>query len=487
MAWTIINRVRGRSVETEDPPAPDLRSLIPGQGQNPAAHPAGAQLPDQQVVKVAEPAQQPTPAFARKAAVEGGAPSQPAFAHSPFTPTRPISSERGLVGRRKQLDRAISAVQIERAHLTIFGERGNGKTSFANVLASLAEDAGYGVVRHTCTTQPSFGELFGAVVAKIPPRFLRPVMADDEVQSFGRRQIWTVASAVAKLQEIRAGHVLIMIDEFDRLSDEDAKRDMTELLKTTSDLSVRVSFVLIGVAESMGELMELHPSLARTMVAIPLPLLPDNDVSMLLEKGCKDLRLAISQRARRALLLLTQGSPYFAQLLSLHASDSAVRRKSRELTLDDVASAIILVLEETHHSFEPMLAGMPRVDPRWPDLLFAAACAECNGFGWFTAAAVSTSATQQGMALPRDLTFGLSVLASPDGGSILKMRRMPGTEEFAFARVNLRNYVLMREAARRKVVSRPPEAEHSEVEFFADGPAPADDSPEQRVAEGVSA
>jgi len=484
MAWTIINRVKGKAAETDDPPAPDLRALISGPDE---AAPAAAEAPPPAAAKPVpakktEAKQARKPAFARKAAIEGGAPSQPAFAHSPFTPTRPINSEHGLIGRRRQLDRAISAVQIERAHLTIFGERGNGKTSFANVLGGLAEEAGYGVVRHTCTTRPSFGELFGAVVAKIPPRFLRPVMAEEESQSFGRRQIWTVASAVAKLQEIRAGHVLIMIDEFDRLSDEEAKRDITELLKTTSDLGVRVSFVLIGVAESMDQLMELHPSLSRTMVAIPLPLLPDNDVSTLLEKGCEDLRLAITLQARRALLLLAQGSPYFAQLLSLHASDSAVRRRARELTLEDVAGAIVLVLEETRHSFEPMLAGMPRVDPRWPDLLFAAASAACNGFGWFTAAAASDSAIAQGMALPRDLTFGLSVLASPEGGSILKVRRMPGVEEFSFARVNLRNYVLLREAARRKVVAETPRPEHGEAEFFPDS---SDDSLQQRVAEGI--
>jgi hypothetical protein len=479
MAWPLINRVIGKSADSEDEPEQSLASELDGPVQDSNATAPHPQSASQVPVTMPEPTQpltsaEPgTPAFARKAAVEGGAPSQPAFAHSPFTPTRPIINERGLVGRRKQLDRAISAVQIERAHLTIFGERGNGKTSFANVLAALAEDAGYGVVRHTCTTRPTFGELFGAVVAKIPPRFLRPVMAEEEAQSFGRRQIWTVASAVAKLQEIRAGHVLIMIDEFDRLSDEEAKRDMTELLKTLSDLSVRVSFVLIGVAESMDELMELHPSLVRAMVAIPLPLLPDNDVGALLEKGCKDLRLTLTAEARRALLLLTQGSPYFAQLLSLHASDAAVRRRSKELTLADVATAIVVVLEETRHSFEPMLAGMPRVDPRWPDLLFAAASAECNGFGWFTAAAASASAIQQGMFLPRDLTFGLSVLASDEGGSILKMRRMPGVEEFSFARVNLRNYVLMREAVRRKVVSDAPPAQHSEVEFFADHQVPA--------------
>jgi type II secretory pathway predicted ATPase ExeA len=462
MAWSILNRVLGKT-EQAAPPAPDLRSLLPAHRAELAEAGFGepqASLP----VSVAEASM---PAFARKAAVEGGGPSQPAFAHSPFTPTRPILSERMLMGRRKQLDRAISAVQIERAHLTIFGERGNGKTSFSNVLAALAEDAGYGVVRHTCTTQPTFGELFGAVVAKIPPRFLRPVMAEEEAQSFGRRQIWTVATAVAKLQEIRAGHVLIMIDEFDRLSDQDALRDMTELLKTTSDLSVRVSFVLIGVAESLDELRQLHPSLQRTMVPIPLPLLPDNDIGALLEKGCKDLRLSILPDARRAVLLLTQGSPYFAQLLSLHASDSAVRRRSRELTLDDVAAAIVLVLEETKHSFEPMLAGLPRADPRWPDLLFAAASAQCNGFGWFTAASASASAIHQGMALPQDLTLGLSVLASEDGGSILKRRSMPGVDEFSFGHVNLRNYVLMREAVRRRVVSAPQD-DRADMAFFVD-------------------
>jgi Cdc6-like AAA superfamily ATPase len=463
MAWTILNRVLGKT-DQEAPSAPDLRTHMP-------AHHAGEDDTDfispaqDRPVTVTEPAQTATPSFARKAAVEGGGPSQPAFAHSPFTPTRPIMSERMLVGRRKQLDRAISAVQIERAHLTIFGERGNGKTSFSNVLAALAEDAGYGVVRHTCTTQPSFGELFGALVAKIPPRFLRPVMAEEEAQSFGRRQVWTVATAVSKLQEIRAGHVLIMIDEFDRLNDEDALRDMTELLKTTSDLSVRVSFVLIGVAESLDGLRQLHPSLQRTMVAIPLPLLPHDDIGALLEQGCKDLRLTISEDARRALVLLTQGSPYFAQLLSLHASDAAVRRNSRDLTLDDVEAAIELVIEETKHSFEPLMAGLPRADSRWPDLLFAAASAECNGFGWFTAAAASASARQHGMFLPRDLTFGLSVLASAEGGAILKRRSMPEVDQFCFAHVNLRNYVLMREAPRRRIVGeaqRAPEGASAE-------------------------
>jgi hypothetical protein len=56
------------------------------------------------------------------------------------------------------------------------------------------------------------------------------------------------------------------------------------------------------------------------------------------------------------------------------------------------------------------------------------------------------------MFLPRDLTFGLSVLASAEGGAILKRRSMPEVDQFCFAHVNLRNYVLMREAPRRRIV-----------------------------------
>jgi type II secretory pathway predicted ATPase ExeA len=465
MAWPPFNRPREKSASLAETDAPGGTSLVP---TNPTENAVAEISKIRAQIKPVENAAG-GPAFARKAAIEGadvdGLPRAPAFAHSPFTPTRPILTEKSLVGRRRQLDRAIRAVQIERAHLTIFGERGTGKTSFANVLASLAEDAGYGVVRHTCASNSSFGEVFGAVVAKIPPRFLRPVMAEAEAQAFGRRSVWTVATAVAQLEEIRAGHVLILIDEFDRLTDEEAKRDMTELLKTTSDRSVRVSFILIGVAESLDGLMDLHPSLQRTLVSIPLPLLAEKDVAALLDRGCSALRLTVTPQARSALLLLTQGSPYFAQLLNLHASDSAVRRSSQELTLADVASAILLVLEETRHNFEPMLAGLPRVDPRWPDLMFAAACAECNGFGWFTAEAAAASALRQGIGtLPKDLSFGLSVLASPEGGSILRQRRRAPADEFLFSRVNLRNYVLMREATRRKVVSEPV-PEHAQMEL----------------------
>jgi hypothetical protein len=470
MARSFLERILGKS-DADAPLPANMHAYFPERATPP--------VEDEQALQTVPGHDTITPAFARKPAIEGGAPRQPAFAHSPFTPTRPILAERGLVGRRRQLDRAISAVQIERAHLTIFGERGNGKTSFANVLATLAEEAGYGVVRHTCTTQPSFGELFGAVVAKIPSRFLRPVMAEEESQSFGRRTMWTVATAVAQLQEIRAGHVLIMIDEFDRLSDEDAVRDMTELLKTTSDLSVRVSFVLIGVAESMDELRQVHPSLARTMVALPLPLLQDDEVAALLEKGCRDLRLTLADPARRTLLLLARGSPYFAQLLSLHASDSAVKRGASELGPQDVAAGVALILDENRHSFEPLLAGLPRADPRWPDLMFAAACAPCNGFGWSTAAAVRETATTLGMDLPADLTFGLSVLASADGGNILKKRRMPLADEYAFSHVNLRNYVLLREMQRRPAVG--PVASDERV------PDVPDTRPETAEAEGTPA
>ena len=391
------------------------------------------------------PRERPDPAFARQASVAGadGLLAQPSFARSPFTPTRPIQSEAALVGRRRQVERAISAIQLERANLAIFGERGHGKTSLANVVSALAEAAGYGVVRYSCSAGASFSDLIGSVLDRVPPRFLRRAAADpaEAKPVSGPLPAWTVAEVTAVLERIRAGHLLVFIDEFDRLTDDHAKRDMTELLKNCSDLALRVSFVLVGVAESLDELLALHRSIHRSLVAIPLPLLIDTDLIVLITQGCARLGLRLDPAPQAALLLLSHQSPYYAQLLSLHATDATLRRGDTTVTLADVAAAAQRVMDDTRAAFEPLLYRLP-AGPAASALLYAAARAPSDGFGWFAA----TEVTLSGCA---DLEAALSALTRPETGPILRVRGAPGRAAFAFAQPNLRNYVLLRQVACR--------------------------------------
>src|SRR5258708_323800 len=55
-----------------------------------------------------------------------------------FTPTRPKQNIELFYGRFEQLRCIIGAIEQQRAHVMIYGERGSGKTSLANVLANKA-------------------------------------------------------------------------------------------------------------------------------------------------------------------------------------------------------------------------------------------------------------------------------------------------------------------------------------------------------------
>src|SRR5262245_47987345 len=53
-----------------------------------------------------------------------------------FTPTAPIDERSLFAGRDSQVRRVVDAINQKGQHAIIFGERGVGKTSLANVLSS---------------------------------------------------------------------------------------------------------------------------------------------------------------------------------------------------------------------------------------------------------------------------------------------------------------------------------------------------------------
>jgi transcriptional regulator with AAA-type ATPase domain len=54
-----------------------------------------------------------------------------------FTPSAPIDDQALFAGRVNQLNRIIGAISQRGQHAILFGERGAGKTSLANVLLKI--------------------------------------------------------------------------------------------------------------------------------------------------------------------------------------------------------------------------------------------------------------------------------------------------------------------------------------------------------------
>src|SRR5260370_40785110 len=87
-----------------------------------------------------------------------------------FTPSASINNSDLFAGRPKQIDRVVQAVFQRGQHAIIFGERGVGKTSLANIIYDLLILAGkseFQVAKHTCGADVSFAGIWRAIFKQL--------------------------------------------------------------------------------------------------------------------------------------------------------------------------------------------------------------------------------------------------------------------------------------------------------------------------------
>ena len=100
--------------------------------------------------------------------------------------SQPVISRERFAGRHDALAQLIAAIEQQRLHVVIYGERGIGKTSLVHVFADTAREARYLVLYGSCGTDGRFDEIFRAFAAKIPMLYHRSVLPDDGRRSSRR-------------------------------------------------------------------------------------------------------------------------------------------------------------------------------------------------------------------------------------------------------------------------------------------------------------
>src|SRR3546814_13782819 len=86
-----------------------------------------------------------------------------------FSPSAPITSNEFFSGRYDQLNRAVEAINKRGQHFVVFGERGVGKTSFANIVCTQLQNVVSSKV--TCNREDDFKQLWRRGFYKV--RFTR--------------------------------------------------------------------------------------------------------------------------------------------------------------------------------------------------------------------------------------------------------------------------------------------------------------------------
>ncbi|MEK6637135.1 MAG: ATP-binding protein [Pseudomonadota bacterium] len=272
---------------------------------------------------------------------------------SVFTPAQPVTDRRMFAGRLKVLSRLIEIIEDRLSHVVIFGERGIGKTSLLHILSDLAEESRYVVLHGTCGAGSRFDEMFRRLLESIPLLYLKNISpTGPEVESgatfasqlpsgaFDARELSDLLAQIAGIR------VLIILDEYDRLENEQFRQYTAELIKNLSDRAAPVQLVIAGVSSNLHELIGYIPSIRRNVIGLPLPHLTSEETEALVALGNSAAGVTFGTDSVAMIHSLANGSPYVTRLICHHASGIALDGGRTNVVIDDIIASLDRMVEE---------------------------------------------------------------------------------------------------------------------------------------------
>lgn len=374
-----------------------------------------------------------------------------------FNPHQPIADRNLFSGRIAQLDQALTAIRTPGKHPIVFGVRGVGKTSLANIIKIIAPIDGLVVTATQCSTTSTFQSIVSACLEKVTYGKEKAGLGFDAQNSVEKVSLkahlpetFTQENVVDLVRDSGA-RILMVVDEFDRVRPQERAK-MSDFVKAASDNgSDKLKLLIVGVGETLDDLIRDHPSVERNISEVHMTLMSSSEIRELLTKGAAELQIALAPVVVDRIIDCAQGFPYFAHLLAQHSSISAIRRNSTSVTEDDFTVGLAASISEVDQSIRRSYAVATQSNQpnQLEDVLYAAACAATDEFGYFRATALTeVPAKRDGSRFTlQGIQYPLSKLTTLERGQVLLKEGSERRFRYRFANPMMKQYVIMRRMA----------------------------------------
>ncbi len=260
-----------------------------------------------------------------------------------FTPFAPIELPDFFVGRQREVNSLIRELNAPGRQVAIYGDRGVGKTSLALLCWFFAKRPEEQTHFVRCTKASTYQSVFSEVLGRATENHLpgdrqtaktRRAGLQAKALSFGGSRMERMTErAINGAYQLSPGLLLdffsnvnglIVLDEFDRVDDDETHVKVAETLKHFSDSRSTTKFLIVGVAETFSQLLRKHESLTRCVAEIKLDRMSDGELKDILERGSKRLRIRFEEETTRKIVKLSDGYAHYTHLLARYATLAAV-------------------------------------------------------------------------------------------------------------------------------------------------------------------
>ena len=372
-----------------------------------------------------------------------------------FSPGAPIDEARLLAGRKVQIEKLLDAVMQRGQHAILYGERGVGKSSLANVFATKLFTAtrSLQITHVNCHPNDGFDEVWRKVFRRIreedgsasADKFTREITPDDVVLELSTFALNSIP--------------IVILDEFDKIEDVTTRLNIANTVKNLSDRSVRATVILVGVADSAEILVSDHESVSRCLRHVSMHRMFTSELREIIETRMTQLGMSIDADAIAYIVAMSRGLPHYTHLVGQRATKRAQERRSLQVTVDDVDAAmpdcvsqIDQIIRRQYHQ----ATISPRQGNIYKEVLLAAAMSPIDDLGYFQPADLQRPlASILGVTETKVALFGqhLKNLCMPDHGNILEQVGVSRKFRYRFTEPMMQAFIIMM-AREKSVISR---------------------------------
>lgn len=373
-----------------------------------------------------------------------------------FSPHAPIRTAALFRGRNQQIREVIDAVRSEGLHVVIYGERGVGKTSLANIIADILGGA-VSASRVACgqgDTFPSVMRRATSGIQLVMPQARVGFNADSDKRQFSllegmsQAEEWSPDELAGVLEALNLPLVFI-IDEFDRLPKTQAA-SFADLMKALADRHTSSTVVLVGVAEDIGELLQGHASIERNLRQVHLPRMSDAELGEIVDSGMEMAGFTMAgPQPRQRIVVASQGFPHYTHSLALNAARVALDEDRRVVTDDDVIRGMAEAVrraDQSHRDLYHKASTGTRAKNLWREVVAACAMADYDERGYFSSRAVQDALGRiLGKTVQQQAVASfLGKLIEGDRGPLLQRIGPERRYRYRFANPLMRPFILMK-------------------------------------------
>jgi len=370
-----------------------------------------------------------------------------------FSPATPINEADLFAGRRSQVIRLIEAVSERGRHAVLYGERGVGKTSLANIFHMLIGGPRQTVVPIRKQTGPTdtfvtlwkrvfedihiekIDEAGNAAYVPLADQYLGAITPDNIVKELGNFSV---------------NHIpVIIIDEFDKLKNSRARQLISHTIKSLSDAGINATIVIVGVADDIDFLIAEHSSVERNLTEIKMPRMSKDEMNQILDTRIPKVGMKLHPDARWKIVTLARGLPTYVHQLGRDAARRAAERRKLTILEEDVDEAIKVLVQQsdqtTNKAYNQAIHSNKK-NNLYKQVLLASAICHTDDDGKFTPTNVVEPLSN---ILGRSVTIAnflghLNAFCEIDRGPILEKRGARGAFRYRFREPKMQPYVIMR-------------------------------------------